>query len=62
LRTLLIPKTDRPTSGGVDLLDVIMAERFEILSEDPMPPQWWMRDEADPPGGGLGSDAAWRRG
>ncbi len=46
--------------GGFDMLDVVMAERLEVLDEDPLPPHWWLRSAPDDAPGGFhgGGDAA----
>ncbi|MFN3168929.1 MAG: hypothetical protein ACE37H_17915 [Phycisphaeraceae bacterium] len=39
-RTLVRARSGQ--DGGIDLIDVIMAERIEILPEQPKPRMWWI--------------------
>jgi len=41
-RTLVMVRSgERP---GIDMVDVIMAERIEMLPEEPKPRMWWIND------------------
>jgi hypothetical protein len=39
-RTLVLASAGE--NGGIDLIDVIMAERIELIAEQPKPRMWWV--------------------
>ena len=59
-RSIVIARPNpQKNAGGFDMLDVVMAERLEVLDEAPMPLNWWLRGAPDDsPGGFHGGDAA----